>query len=83
MWVVVLNDGETYSSLQGCKILFVPSTEQGDNMDRYVEENEDKGIALNLTSGKYHVFSGDIVLHELDEIEANAAVGSDAEEVEE
>jgi hypothetical protein len=50
-------------------------------MDRYVEENEDKGIALNLTSGKYHVFSGDIVVHELDEIEANTAVGSDAEEV--
>ena len=81
MWVVVLNDGETYSSLQGCKILFVPSTEQGDNMDRYVEENEDKGIALNLTSGRDYVFSGDIVVHELDEIEANTAVGSDAEEV--
>jgi len=69
MWVVVLNDGETYSALDGCKILFVPTSEQGDDMDRYVEENEDKGIKLNITCGEYNVFSGDIIVPDLNEIE--------------
>ena len=79
MWVVVLNDGETYSSLQGSKILFVPVSEQGDSMDRYVEENEDKGIALNITCGKYDIFAGDIIVPDLDEIEAEA--NTDVKEV--
>ena len=71
MWVVVLNDGQTYSSLEGSKILFVPASEQGDDMDRYVKENEDKGIKLNITCGEYDLFSGDIIVPDLNEIEGS------------
>ena len=69
MWVVVLNDGQTYSSLEGSKILFVPASEQGDNMDRYVEENEDKGIDLTITESVSAPLSGDIFIPNLTEIE--------------
>lgn len=70
MWVVILNDGETYTALEGSKILFVPSSEQGDEMDRYVKENaESEGIKLNITCGEYDIFSGDIIVPDLKEIE--------------
>jgi hypothetical protein len=70
MWVVVLNDGETYTALEGCKVLFIPDSEGGENMDQYVKENaEGKGIALNITCGEYDVFSGDIIVPDLAEIE--------------
>ena len=69
MWVIVLNDGETYTALDGCKILFVPASEQGDDMDRYVKVNaDDKGIDLALTESLCE-FSGDIFIPNLTEIE--------------
>lgn len=70
MWVVILNDLETYTSLEGCKVLFVPASEQGDDMDRYVKENaEGKGIDLALTESVAAPLSGDIFIPNLTEIE--------------
>lgn len=70
MWVIVLNDLETYTALYGCKVLFVPASEQGDEMDRYVKENaEGKGIDLALTESVSAPLSGDIFIRNLNEIE--------------
>ena len=70
MWVIVLNNGETYTALDGCKILFVPASEQGDDMDRYVKVNaDDKGIDLALTESVSAPLSGDIFIRNLNEIE--------------
>ena len=70
MWVIVLNDGETYTALQGSKVLFVPASEQGDDMDRYVKENaESDGIYLALTESVSAPLSGDIFIRDLNEIE--------------
>lgn len=69
MWVIVLNDLETYTALDGCKVLFVPASKQGDDMDRYVKENaESEGIDLVLTESVCE-FSGDIFIPNLTEIE--------------
>lgn len=70
MWVVVLNDGQTYTALDGCKVLFVPASEQGDDMDQYVKENaESEGIDLALTESVSAPLSGDIFIPNLTEIE--------------
>lgn len=70
MWVVVLNDLETYTALEGCKILFVPASEQGDNMDQYVQEMaESKGIDLALTESVSAPLSGDIFIRNLADFE--------------
>lgn len=41
MRVVVLNDGETYSSIEGCVILDVPDSVPDEDMDEYVKEHYD------------------------------------------
>lgn len=70
MWVLVLNDLETYTALEGCKILFVPASEQGDEMDRYVKVNADnKGIDLALTESVAAPLSGDIFIPNLADFE--------------
>lgn len=38
MRVVVLNDGETYTDIDGCTILWVPDYVAEENMDTYVKE---------------------------------------------
>lgn len=72
MWVMVLNDGETFTALEGCSILWVPASEQWGREDRYVKNNvKEKGIKLNITSGEYDVFSGDIIVTDLNEIDGS------------
>ena len=42
--IVVLNDGETYSSIHGCVILKVPSELLGtDEIEDYIKENYSNG----------------------------------------
>jgi len=42
--IVVLNDGETYSSIDGCVILKVPSELLGtDEIEDYIKDNYSKG----------------------------------------
>jgi hypothetical protein len=70
MWVMVLNDGETYTAVGGCKVLFVPASEQGDSMDQYVKENvEGKGVDLALTESVAAPLSGDIFIRDLADFE--------------
>lgn len=70
MWVVVLNDLETYTAILGSKILFVPASEWGDGMDQYVKENaESGGIDLSLTESVSAPLSVDIFIRNLTEIE--------------
>jgi hypothetical protein len=46
--IVILNDGETYSSIDGCVILEVPSELLGtDEIEDYIEENYYKGRPVN------------------------------------
>lgn len=35
--VMVLNDGETYTNLDGCSIMEIPDHVQGDAIDEYVK----------------------------------------------
>ena len=47
MRVVVLNDGETYTDMQGCMILFVPDDIVDDNVDRYVKSYSHTGVRVS------------------------------------
>ena len=45
MWVMVLEDGETFSVVDGCSVLYVPTSV--DDVDRFVEENvKEKGYNI-------------------------------------
>ena len=71
MWVIVLNDGSTYTTLQGCHALYIPPTYKGDDVDRYVEEEVNgRGIALAITESVKSPLIGDIYVPNLVEIEA-------------
>jgi hypothetical protein len=50
MWVIVLNDGETYTAVSGCSILYVPtSVDDVDDIDGFVKENvEEKGYNIGM-----------------------------------
>jgi len=49
-WMVVLNDGETYSALEGCEFLWVPEKiaqgQEGPPVDEFVKEN--RGIRITF-----------------------------------
>ena len=71
MWVIVLNDGETYTGIDGCKVLFVPASLDADDGDRYVEENyESKGIDLAITETFKSPLAGDVYIPHLTDIES-------------
>lgn len=71
MWVIVLNDGSTYTALEGSHVLWVPPVYEGDSMDRYVEDAVYvKGIALAITESAHSLLSGDIYVPNLVEIES-------------
>lgn len=44
--VVILNDGETFSDIEGCVVLDVPDDLVGDEVDAYVAENYDQGAQI-------------------------------------
>ena len=47
MWVIVLNDGETYTAVDGSSVLYVPTSV--DDIDGFVKENvKEKGIKVAL-----------------------------------
>lgn len=70
MWVIVLNDGSTYTTLEGSHVLWVPPVYEGDNVDRYVEDAVGvKGIPLAITESIHSPLSGDIYVPNLVEIE--------------
>jgi len=49
MWVIVLNDGETYTAVSGSSVLYVPTSLDGDDIDRFVKENvEEKGYNIGM-----------------------------------
>ena len=48
--VVVLNDGETYTSLPGCVILEVPQEvmdDEGDDIDYWIKEHSSEGKPIS------------------------------------
>ena len=71
MWMIVLNDGETYTALQGCKAVFVPSEYEGDAMDAFVKEsyNGSMAVYLAITESVASPLTGDIYVPNLVEIE--------------
>lgn len=46
MFVVVLNDGETYTDLDGCEVLAVPDSIEDNEVDEYVKERFGTGIPI-------------------------------------
>ena len=46
MKVVILNDGETFTDIEGCVILEIPHTLLEADVNTWVKENYDKGIPL-------------------------------------
>lgn len=47
MWVMVLDDGQTFSVVDGCSVLYVPTSV--DDIDRFVEENvKEKGYDVSM-----------------------------------
>lgn len=52
MFVVVLNDGETYTDLEGCVILQVPDEvwNADDDLDDWVAENSHTGLPITAPS---------------------------------
>ena len=47
MRVVVLNDGETYTDMQGCMILYVPDDIVDDDIDQYIKEYAHTGVRVS------------------------------------
>lgn len=43
MKVVILSDGETYSDIDGCKVLEVPDWVMSEDLDTYVKDHADEG----------------------------------------
>jgi hypothetical protein len=49
MWVIVLNDGETYTAVSGSSVLYVPTSLDGDDIDGFVKENvKEKGYQIGM-----------------------------------
>ena len=47
MWVIVLNDGETYTAVDGSSVLYVPTSV--DDIDGFVKENvKEKGYLIGM-----------------------------------
>lgn len=47
MWVIVLNDGETYTAVDGSSVLYVPTSV--DDIDGFVKENvKEKGYQIGM-----------------------------------
>jgi hypothetical protein len=46
MLVVVLNDGETYTDLDGCEVLYVPDSTPDEDVDEYVKDNFGTGTPI-------------------------------------
>ena len=48
MLVMVLNDGETFTSLSGCRVLNVPEDFPTEEISQWVKENYQNGEDLNI-----------------------------------
>ncbi len=44
--VVVLNDGETYTNIEGCTILSIPHDVPDNEVDQYVKDNAHTGLPV-------------------------------------
>jgi hypothetical protein len=65
MWVIILNDGETYTSVEGSRALYVPKKYTGDTMDQFVKDNYSRAIDLAMTETVLSPLSGDIYVRDL------------------
>jgi len=48
MLIMVLNDGETFTSLEGCSVYSVPEILSDDEIEEYIKSNEAIPIISNL-----------------------------------
>lgn len=46
-WVVVLNDGETFTSLRGCVVLRIPPNLPEEDVDEWVKEHSHEGLPIS------------------------------------
>ena len=44
--VVILNDGETYTDIEGCRVLLLPDHVADEDMDEYVKDNYASAVPL-------------------------------------
>ena len=48
MLVVVLNDGETFSAIEGCNVFYVPPhLEDTEAIERYIQEHAHVGLPID------------------------------------
>jgi hypothetical protein len=50
--IVVLNDGETYTSLRGCMVFEVPENVDDDDIEFWVFENQKEGTPIEALLSK-------------------------------
>ena len=51
--VVVLNDGETYTDIKDCRIMWVPDSVPEEDVDRYVKEHFDSSTYVTEVFGAW------------------------------
>ena len=47
MLAVVLNDGTTYTDIDGCKVVQVPDWVFDDDIEAFIRDHGDEGLAIN------------------------------------
>jgi len=48
MLIVVLNDGETFSDIEGCNVFYVPPhIESTEDIEQYIEDNAAVGLPVS------------------------------------
>ena len=52
--IVILNDGETYTNIEGCGILSIPNDILDDDVDDYVKEHHQQGISIKQLISQEH-----------------------------
>jgi hypothetical protein len=71
MLVVVLSDGETYTELKGCRILYVPPGIF--DVDSFVENNYENGIAISPLIKLENIESyGDILIPDYENLDCQS-----------
>lgn len=53
MRVVVLNDGETFTDIRGCMIVWVPDNTPEEDVDEYVKEHAANGTHVTEVFGAW------------------------------
>jgi hypothetical protein len=60
MLIVVLNDGETYTDIDGCVIVDVPDEMDSEDIEMYLREGEWDGLDITAVLRVYQIIEGTV-----------------------